>query len=60
MTFIVRVMCRVNFKTVRMEVSYLVKSSVLSYRRGGTGKLFCSFWIKAGYEGAANVHANID
>jgi hypothetical protein len=59
LTHIVRVICRVNFKTVLMPESCLGRT--LSQNKAGwAGMLFCSFWLSDGVERAANVHDSLD
>jgi hypothetical protein len=57
-TYTIRVICRVNFKTVQMFENYLIKS-YLVIKAMVAGWLLCSFWFCVGIEGAAKVPASV-
>jgi hypothetical protein len=54
-TYTIRVICRVNFKTVQMYEIIAVKSSISPTGRAGLETSFATFDLCEGYEGVANV-----
>ena len=58
-TYTIRVICRVNFKTVSVAKSCL-GITLSHYKAGLSGMLFCSFGLRVGFERAANVHDRLD
>jgi hypothetical protein len=54
-THTIRVICRVNFKTVQMYENIVVKSSISPTGRAGLETSFATFGLCEGYEGVANV-----
>jgi hypothetical protein len=54
-TYTIRVICRVSFKTVKMYENIVFKSSISPTGRAGLETSFATFGLCDGYNGVANV-----